>query len=71
MHASTDRLLRHLHRAEGRSDASGNHRSPAALRVAIFGLHLLACTMVCASVIGAFVLQQPEEASFPTFTNRM
>jgi hypothetical protein len=40
-------------------------------RVAIFGLHLLACTMVCGSVIVAFVLQQPEEASFPTFTNRM
>jgi hypothetical protein len=54
----------------------GNHRKRCRSvgidsRAAIFGLHLLACTMVCASLIVAFVLQQPEEASFPTFTNGM
>jgi len=32
---------------------------------AIFGLILLACTMLCASLIVAFVLHQPGEATFP------
>ena len=36
-------------------------------RTAIFGLLLLACTMLCASVIVAFVLHQPGEATFPGF----
>lgn len=34
-------------------------------RAAIFGLLLLACTMLCASLIVAFVLHQPGEAAFP------
>ena len=36
-------------------------------RVAIFGLVLLACTMLSASLIVAFVLHQPGEATFPGF----
>jgi uncharacterized membrane protein YphA (DoxX/SURF4 family) len=36
-------------------------------RTAIFGLLLLACTMLCASLIVAFVLHQPGEATFPGF----
>jgi uncharacterized membrane protein YphA (DoxX/SURF4 family) len=36
-------------------------------RVATFGLLLLACTMLCASLIVAFVLHQPGEATFPGF----
>jgi len=34
-------------------------------RAAILGLLLLACTMLCASLIVAFVLHQPGEAAFP------
>ncbi len=34
-------------------------------RTAILGLLLLACTMLCASLIVAFLLQQPGEAAFP------
>jgi putative oxidoreductase len=36
-------------------------------RTAIFGLALLSCTMLCASLIVAFVLHQPGEATFPGF----
>lgn len=36
-------------------------------RTAVFGLLLLACTMLCASLIVAFVLHQPGEATFPGF----
>lgn len=36
-------------------------------RAAIFGLLLLACTMLCASLIVAFILHQPGEATFPGF----
>jgi len=36
-------------------------------RVATFGLLPLACTMLCASLIVAFVLHQPGEATFPGF----
>jgi uncharacterized membrane protein YphA (DoxX/SURF4 family) len=34
-------------------------------RAAMFGLLLLACTMLCASLIVAVVLHQPGEATFP------
>lgn len=49
---------------------TGRVESSAALlvlipRTAIFGLLLLACTMLCASLIVAFVLHQPGEAAFP------
>jgi hypothetical protein len=48
----------------------GGSRSTAALlvlfpRTAILGLLLLACTMLCASLIVAFLLQQRGEAAFP------
>lgn len=36
-------------------------------RAAIFGLLLLACTMLGASLIVAFLLHQPGEAAFPGF----
>ena len=36
-------------------------------RAAFFGLCVLSCTMLCASLIVAFVLYQPEEATFPGF----
>jgi putative oxidoreductase len=36
-------------------------------RTAVFGLLLLACSMLCASLIVAFVLHQPGEATFPGF----
>lgn len=36
-------------------------------RTAIFGLALLSCTMLCASLIVAFALHQPGEATFPGF----
>jgi uncharacterized membrane protein YphA (DoxX/SURF4 family) len=36
-------------------------------RTAVFGLLVLACTMLCASLIVAFVLHQPGEATFPGF----
>ena len=40
-------------------DAAGQSRA------AIFGLLLLACTMLCASLIVALLLHQPGEAAFP------
>ncbi len=36
-------------------------------RAAVFGLLLLSCTMLCASLIVAIILHQPEEATFPGF----
>jgi putative oxidoreductase len=36
-------------------------------RTAIFGLALLSCTMLCASLIVACVLHEPGEATFPGF----
>jgi uncharacterized membrane protein YphA (DoxX/SURF4 family) len=36
-------------------------------RTAVLGLLLLACTMLCASLIVAVVLHQPGEATFPGF----
>jgi putative oxidoreductase len=36
-------------------------------RAALFGLLVLCCTMLCASLIVAFVLHEPGEATFPGF----
>jgi putative oxidoreductase len=36
-------------------------------RTAVFGLLVLSCTMLCAGLIVAFVLHQPDEATFPGF----
>jgi uncharacterized membrane protein YphA (DoxX/SURF4 family) len=36
-------------------------------RAAFFGLPVLSCTMLCASLIVALVLHQPGEATFPGF----
>lgn len=52
-----------------RGRPSAARRSAALLvlipRAAIFGLLLLACTMLCASLIVALVLHQLGEAAFP------
>jgi len=65
-------LFEQIHAGQWFRYFTGVVESTAALlvlipRTAIFGLLLLACTMLCASLIVAFVLHQPGEAAFPGF----
>jgi uncharacterized membrane protein YphA (DoxX/SURF4 family) len=65
-------VFQQIHAGEWFRYFTGVVESAAALlvlipRAAIFGLLLLACTMLCASLIVAFVLHQPGEATFPGF----
>lgn len=65
-------LFEQIHAGEWFRYFTGAVESAAALlvlipRTAIIGLLLLACTMLCASLIVGFVLHQPGEATFPGF----
>jgi uncharacterized membrane protein YphA (DoxX/SURF4 family) len=63
-------LFEQIHAGQWFRYFTGIVESSAALlvlipRAAIFGLLLLACTMLCASLIVALLLHQPGEAAFP------